>query len=97
VKGKPALEVAKWAGVALLPFLLMWVYLVVAGSGSQRSGNDDMLVLVVAVLAGFALIWTTSAKAIVKGAISLVYVPSMGVALFSFAAMFVCARYRDCF
>ena len=97
MKAKPALEVAKWVGVALLPFLIMWLYLVAAGSGSQRSSNDDMLVLVVAVLAGFALIWTTSAKTIVKGAISLVFVPSMGVALFSFAAMFVCVRYRDCF
>ena len=93
---KRALEVAKWAGVALLPILLMWLYLSLAGYGSRQSSNDDILVLIVAVLAGFALIWTKSAKTIVKGAIGLVYLPSMGVYVYTFMAMFVCSRYNDC-
>jgi hypothetical protein len=91
------LEIVKWIGSALLPFGLMWLYLTQAGNGSQRSGNDDILVLIVAVLAGFALIWTTSAKTIAKGAISLIYIPSMGVSLFTFMALFVCSKYRNCF
>ena len=91
------MEVVKWVGSALLPFGLMWLYLTQAGNGSQRSGSDDILVLILAVSAGLALIWTTSAKTILKGAISLIYVPSMGVSVFSFMVLFVCSKYRDCF
>jgi hypothetical protein len=74
----------------------MTTYLSLAGNGGQRSGNMDLIVFALALLAGCTLVALLPLRALARVALSLAYLPALGFALLMWALVFVCSRYNDC-
>lgn len=83
-------------GAMVLPFVIVTVYLMLAGNGSQRSGSVDIAILILSVTVGVASVASGPIDRLAKLISSIAYIPVMGFVLIDFAFRLMCSLYRDC-
>ncbi len=82
-------------GAMLLPFLIMWLYLVVF-VGIGTSERADLAAMLVAYSAGISSIAFGPANRAAKWIVGTVYSLILIPLLFLFGLMYVCAAYGRC-
>ena len=84
-------------GITLVPFLLFIGYLLVTRSWLRQSMGLDGPAMAVSLIVGVASIIWLPIRSGLRWVMCVLYVPVAAFLLFYCAAMFVCARYGDCF